>query len=76
MAENNNADVKKLNFERALEELESIVKRLEDGKVALEESGLSPREIWSKLFSRLPGMVKTSPASHSVICSRRSTPSS
>ena len=38
MAENNNADVKKLNFERALEELESIVKRLEDGKVALEES--------------------------------------
>ena len=35
---NNNADVKKLNFERALEELESIVKRLEDGKVALEES--------------------------------------
>jgi exodeoxyribonuclease VII small subunit len=38
MAENNNADVKKLSFERALEELESIVKRLEDGKVALEES--------------------------------------
>jgi exodeoxyribonuclease VII small subunit len=38
MADNNNADVKKLGFERALEELESIVKRLEDGKVALEES--------------------------------------
>ena len=38
MADNNNADVKKLSFERALEELESIVKRLEDGKVALEES--------------------------------------
>ena len=36
----------------------------------------TPRVIWSKLFSRLPGMVKTSPASHSVICSRRSTPSS
>ena len=31
--------------------------------------------IWSKLFSRLAGMVKTSPTSHSVICSRRSTPS-
>lgn len=38
MADTNNADVKKLCFERALEELESIVKRLEDGKVALEES--------------------------------------
>ncbi len=32
------ADVKKLTFERAVEELESIVKRLEDGKVPLEES--------------------------------------
>ncbi|MGC1466670.1 MAG: exodeoxyribonuclease VII small subunit [Pseudolabrys sp.] len=38
MAENNNTDVKKLPFERAIEELESIVKRLEEGKVALEES--------------------------------------
>ncbi|HEX5509430.1 MAG TPA: exodeoxyribonuclease VII small subunit [Pseudolabrys sp.] len=38
MAESNNADVKKLPFERAIEELESIVKRLEEGKVALEES--------------------------------------
>jgi len=38
MAENNNADVKKLPFERALEELESIVKRLEEGRVPLEES--------------------------------------
>jgi exodeoxyribonuclease VII small subunit len=33
-----NADVGKLSFERAIEELESIVKRLEDGKVPLEES--------------------------------------
>jgi exodeoxyribonuclease VII small subunit len=31
-------DVGKLSFERALEELETIVKRLEDGKVPLEES--------------------------------------
>lgn len=31
-------DVKKLSFENAIEELESIVKRLEDGKVPLEES--------------------------------------
>jgi exodeoxyribonuclease VII small subunit len=38
MAENNNTDVKKMPFERAIEELESIVKRLEEGKVPLEES--------------------------------------
>jgi exodeoxyribonuclease VII small subunit len=38
MAENTNIDVKKLPFERAIEELESIVKRLEEGKVPLEES--------------------------------------
>lgn len=38
MAETNNADIKKLSFERAIEELESIVKRLEEGKVPLEES--------------------------------------
>ena len=36
MAEN--TDIKKLPFERAIEELESIVKRLEEGKVPLEES--------------------------------------
>ena len=34
----NNADVKKMPFERAIDELESIVKRLEEGKVPLEES--------------------------------------
>jgi exodeoxyribonuclease VII small subunit len=38
MAENTAVDVRKLSFERAIEELESIVKRLEDGKVPLEES--------------------------------------
>ena len=32
------ADVKRLPFEKAIEELESIVKRLEEGKVPLEES--------------------------------------
>ncbi|HMA56904.1 MAG TPA: exodeoxyribonuclease VII small subunit [Pseudolabrys sp.] len=37
MAENN-ADVKKMPFERAIDELESIVNRLEEGKVPLEES--------------------------------------
>ena len=42
MAQQNNnqseIDVGQLSFERAIEELESIVKRLEDGKVPLEES--------------------------------------
>ncbi|CCE09576.1 exodeoxyribonuclease small subunit [Bradyrhizobium sp. STM 3843] len=38
MAENTLPDVKTLSFERAIEELESIVKRLEEGKVPLEES--------------------------------------
>ncbi|MCO5131058.1 MAG: exodeoxyribonuclease VII small subunit [Xanthobacteraceae bacterium] len=38
MADANHADIKKLSFERALEELESIVTRLEGGEVALEES--------------------------------------
>ena len=35
---NNNTDITKMPFERAIEELESIVKRLEEGKVPLEES--------------------------------------
>jgi exodeoxyribonuclease VII small subunit len=38
MADTPITDVKKLSFERAIEELETIVKRLEDGKVPLEES--------------------------------------
>ncbi|MGE3145060.1 MAG: exodeoxyribonuclease VII small subunit [Pseudorhodoplanes sp.] len=38
MAETSHADVKKMPFERAVEELESIIKRLEEGKVPLEES--------------------------------------
>jgi exodeoxyribonuclease VII small subunit len=38
MAETNNTDITRLPFERAIEELESIVKRLEEGKVPLEES--------------------------------------
>jgi exodeoxyribonuclease VII small subunit len=33
-----NTDVGQLSFERAIDELETIVKRLEDGKVPLEES--------------------------------------
>lgn len=38
MPESALTDVKKLSFERSIEELELIVKRLEDGKVPLEES--------------------------------------
>ena len=38
MAENTNADIKKLTFEKALAELEQIVQKLERGDVALEES--------------------------------------
>ena len=34
----NGGDVGQLPFERAIEELESIVRRLEEGKVPLEES--------------------------------------
>ena len=38
MADKTNTDVAQLTFERAVEELETIVKRLEEGKVPLEES--------------------------------------
>jgi exodeoxyribonuclease VII small subunit len=37
-ADQNDRDVGQLSFERAIEELESIVKRLEEGRVPLEES--------------------------------------
>jgi exodeoxyribonuclease VII small subunit len=38
MADNADNDIKRLSFERALAELESIVQRLERGDVPLEES--------------------------------------
>ena len=38
MAQKANSDIAQLPFERAIEELETIVKRLEEGKVPLEES--------------------------------------
>ena len=38
MAENTNADITKLTFEKALAELEQIVQKLEGGAVPLEES--------------------------------------
>ena len=38
MAQTNSSDIGEMPFERAIEELESIVRRLEEGKVPLEES--------------------------------------
>jgi exodeoxyribonuclease VII small subunit len=38
MPDTSNAEIDTMPFERAIEELESIVKRLEEGKVPLEES--------------------------------------
>jgi exodeoxyribonuclease VII small subunit len=38
MADTTHSDVMKMPFERAIDELESIVKRLEEGNVPLEES--------------------------------------
>ena len=38
MTQKDNSDIGQMAFERAIEELESIVKRLEEGKVPLEES--------------------------------------
>lgn len=38
MTQSNRPDVATLSFEQAMEELESIVLRLEDGKAPLEES--------------------------------------
>jgi exodeoxyribonuclease VII small subunit len=38
MAETSNADVTRMAFEKALQELESIVQKLEGGDVPLEES--------------------------------------
>jgi exodeoxyribonuclease VII small subunit len=38
MAEATHTDIDQFSFERAIEELEAIVKRLEEGKVPLEES--------------------------------------
>ena len=38
MSDKTSADIQKMPFERAIEELESIIKRLEEGKVPLAES--------------------------------------
>lgn len=38
MAQTNRKDVEKLSFEQAIDELRSIVERIEQGQVSLEES--------------------------------------
>ena len=49
MDEKTHSDVKQLSFERAIEELETIVKRLEEGKVPLEASvAIYERGEWRK----------------------------
>ena len=61
MAENDHADVKKLPFERAIEELETIIKRLEEGKVPLEES-VAIYERGEALKSRCEELLKAAEA--------------
>ena len=61
MAENTHADVKRLTFEKAIEELESIVKRLEDGQVPLEES-VSIYERGQALKARCEELLKQAEA--------------
>ena len=61
MAESKASDIKTLNFERAMEELETIVKRLEEGKVPLEES-VAIYERGEALKRRCEELLKTAEA--------------
>src|SRR3974390_743519 len=58
MAETNNLDVKKMPFERAIEELESIVKRLQEAKVALAEAGGARKRGWEALLRQAEARVE------------------
>ena len=68
MAQQNNnpseIDVGELSFERAIDELESIVRRLEDGKVPLEESvaiyerGEALKRRWEDLLRQAEARVE------------------
>jgi exodeoxyribonuclease VII small subunit len=57
----NNADIRKMPFERAIEELESIIKRLEEGRVPLEES-VAIYERGEALKSRCEDLLKAAEA--------------
>jgi exodeoxyribonuclease VII small subunit len=57
----NNADIRKMPFERAIEELETIIKRLEEGRVPLEES-VAIYERGEALKSRCEELLKAAEA--------------
>ncbi|AKR54549.1 exodeoxyribonuclease 7 small subunit [Youhaiella tibetensis] len=61
MAENINEDIKAMSFERALEELETIVQKLESGRAPLQES-IAIYERGEALKAHCDGLLKTAEA--------------
>ena len=61
MAENTNEDIKAMSFERALEELETIVQKLESGRAPLQES-IAIYERGEALKAHCDGLLKTAEA--------------
>ena len=61
MAASSNTDIKQMTFEKAIDELESIVKRLEGGQVPLEES-VTIYERGQALKSRCEELLKQAEA--------------
>lgn len=61
MADQDGADIKAMKFEAALQELEDIVAKLEQGKVDLEES-ISIYERGEKLKAHCEALLKTAEA--------------
>ena len=61
MAENSNEDIAAMSFERALEELETIVQKLESGRAPLQES-IAIYERGEALKAHCEGLLKTAEA--------------
>jgi len=61
MAENINEDIKAMSFERALEELETIVQKLESGRAPLQES-IAIYERGEALKAHCDALLKTAEA--------------
>jgi len=61
MAENTNEDIKAMSFERALEELETIVQKLESGRAPLQES-IAIYERGEALKAHCDALLKTAEA--------------
>jgi len=61
MADNTNEDIKAMSFERALEELETIVQKLESGRAPLQES-IAIYERGEALKAHCDGLLKTAEA--------------